>query len=202
MWNDTDVPLAVLITFRCYGTWLHGDERGSIDRHNNKYGAPKYPATEHWKEISSARLKRPPVKLDAARRKAVEMAIRETCEKRHWGLFAVNVRTNHAHSVLAIGDKDPELALIALKANATRIMRETGCWPYEHSPWSEKEVNADSGMSEALKTKLSMSLTDRAITFPTLIADRSVPGTVVTGALIPPLSHNVSQIPGRYGSRY
>ena len=32
MWNDTDIPLAYLISFRCYGTWLHGDERGSIDR--------------------------------------------------------------------------------------------------------------------------------------------------------------------------
>jgi hypothetical protein len=32
MWNDTDIPLAYLITFRCYGTWLHGDKRGSIDR--------------------------------------------------------------------------------------------------------------------------------------------------------------------------
>jgi len=32
MWNDTDLPLAHLITFRCYGTWRYGDERGSIDR--------------------------------------------------------------------------------------------------------------------------------------------------------------------------
>ena len=24
VWNDTDMPLAYLITFRCYGTWLHG----------------------------------------------------------------------------------------------------------------------------------------------------------------------------------
>src|SRR6185369_556860 len=30
MWNDTDIPLAYLITFRSYGTWLHGDDRGSI----------------------------------------------------------------------------------------------------------------------------------------------------------------------------
>ncbi len=33
MWNDTDIPLAYLITFRCYGTWLHEDERGATDRH-------------------------------------------------------------------------------------------------------------------------------------------------------------------------
>lgn len=138
MWNDTDTPLAVLISFRCYGTWLHGDERGSTDRHNNKYGTPKYPAIEHWNEISTARLKHEPVKLNASRRKAVEKAIRETCKKRGWVLLAINVRTNHIHCVVDMGDKDPELVLIALKANATRQMRENGCWTYEHSPWSEK----------------------------------------------------------------
>ena len=29
-WNDTGIPLAYLITFRCYGTWLHGDARGWV----------------------------------------------------------------------------------------------------------------------------------------------------------------------------
>ncbi len=37
-WNDTDTPLAYLITFRTYGTWLHGDERGSVDKNHNKFG--------------------------------------------------------------------------------------------------------------------------------------------------------------------
>jgi hypothetical protein len=36
MWNNTNLPLAYLITFRCYGTWLHGDERGSVDRFRNQ----------------------------------------------------------------------------------------------------------------------------------------------------------------------
>lgn len=36
--NDTDTPLAYLITFRTYGTWLHGDERGSVDKNHNKFG--------------------------------------------------------------------------------------------------------------------------------------------------------------------
>ena len=28
MWNDTDTPLAHPMTFRCYGTWLHGEAVG------------------------------------------------------------------------------------------------------------------------------------------------------------------------------
>lgn len=138
MWNDTDEPLAFLISFRCYGTWLHGDSRGSTDRHNNIYGAPKYSKVDHWREISNARLKNPPVKLNALRRNSVERAVRDTCEKRNWGLIAINVRTNHVHTVARIGGKKPSVGLNAFKANATRQMREDGCWPFDHSPWADK----------------------------------------------------------------
>lgn len=33
-------PLAYFISFRTYGSWLRGDERGWQDRRNNKYGTP------------------------------------------------------------------------------------------------------------------------------------------------------------------
>ena len=46
MWNDTDIPLAYLITFRTYGTWQHGDERGSVDREHNRYKSP-YASSNH-----------------------------------------------------------------------------------------------------------------------------------------------------------
>ncbi|HQZ97698.1 MAG TPA: hypothetical protein PLP21_15355 [Pyrinomonadaceae bacterium] len=138
MWNDTDTPIAFLITFRCYGTWLHGDERGSIDRHNNKYGSPKHPATPHWQQISEDRLKQPPVKLDSFRRTVVERAIRNVCEKRGWHLHTTNIRTNHAHSVVANPGKSSGIVLNAFKANATREMREAGCWLSDRSPWADK----------------------------------------------------------------
>ena len=138
MWNDTDTPLAFLISFRCYGTWLHGDERGSIDRHNNVYGTPKYEHRAHWNEISKQRLKHAPVMLDALRRKCVEMAIRECCERRGWLLHAIHVRTNHAHTVAAIGSRHPKIALNGFKANATRVMRQNGCWPYDRTPWADR----------------------------------------------------------------
>ncbi|HVF30380.1 MAG TPA: transposase [Pyrinomonadaceae bacterium] len=138
MWNDTDIPLALLITFRAYGTWLHGDERGSVDRHNNVYGAPRIAPSEHLKFISEARLKHAPVALDARRRNAIETGVRQTCTKRGWDLGAFNIRTNHVHVVVDAKAKDPDLVLIALKANSTRCMRENGCWAHEHSPWADK----------------------------------------------------------------
>lgn len=138
MWNDTDTPLAYLITFRCRGTWLHGDERGSVDRNNNRYGSPLIPAHARRHAASAANLKHPPVNLNAGMRRAVEDAIKETCGFRGWALYAVNVRTNHAHSVVNAGAIDPSKVLLALKANATRKMRETGVWSEDHSPWSER----------------------------------------------------------------
>ena len=40
--------------------------------------------------------------------------------------------------MIAAGGKHPDAVLTALKANATRIMKESGCWPHGHSPWAEK----------------------------------------------------------------
>ena len=100
MWNDTEIPLAYLITFRCYGTWLHGDSRGSVDRRNNQYGTPRIPEHKNWNAAGIANLKHPPVNLDAAMRASVEKAIRDTCGIRGWNLYATSVRTNHAHSVV------------------------------------------------------------------------------------------------------
>ena len=138
MWNDTDIPLAHLITFRCHGTWLHGDARGSVDRFHNRYKSPYIGPNQHWYRHNERILRREPVILDASRRTSVEAAIRETCNFRKWYLHAVNVRTNHVHSVVSIGSLKPERAMTAFKANATRQMRQDGCWQYEQSPWVEK----------------------------------------------------------------
>lgn len=138
MWNDTDLPIAYLITFRCYGTWLHGDERGSIDRFHNVYNSPLIAPNKKWHQHNLKSLKGKPVLLNAQQRSSVEKAIRETCEKRQWILEAINVRTNHVHSVVKIGEKKPEIALNAFKANATRQMREDKCWEKTTSPWADK----------------------------------------------------------------
>jgi len=138
MWNDTDIPLAFLITFRSYGTWLHGDERGSVSRFRNQYKLPRLPPEKKWVQTNTQRLHQEVVLLDAAQRCCVEVAARETCEIRGWHLYAINVRTNHVHSVVSIGEKKPEIALNAFKANATRKMRYSGYWQSELSPWADK----------------------------------------------------------------
>lgn len=138
MWNDTDIPLAFFITFRCHGTWLHGDERGSVNRFRNRYKMSRLPPEKNWIETNTQRLKSEIVTLSAVQRNVVEKAIHETCNLRKWHLHAVNVRTNHVHIVVSIGAKKPEIALNAFKANATREMRQNDCWKNEKSPWADK----------------------------------------------------------------
>jgi REP element-mobilizing transposase RayT len=66
------------------------------------------------------------------------MAIAACCKFRSWDLMAVNVRTNHTHVVADIGEKNPSIALNAIKANATRELRRANLWSHEVSPWSER----------------------------------------------------------------
>jgi len=138
MWNETDIPLAHLITFRCYGTWLHGDDRGSVDTSHNHYKTPYALPNQGRHQHNLGTLKGEPVLLNADQRASVEAAIRETCTIRKWPLHALNVRTNHVHAVVSVGDKNPELALNAFKANSTRQMRYDGNWRREHRPWVDK----------------------------------------------------------------
>jgi REP element-mobilizing transposase RayT len=138
MWNGTDIPLAIFITFRTYGSWLHGDERGSVNRFRNKFGTKYLPPEKKWLKVNRDRLNHRPVVLDGIQRKCVEAAVRETCRKRHWILLAINVRTNHVHIVVSIQETTPSAALNAFKANATRVMREHGRWNQKSSPWVDK----------------------------------------------------------------
>jgi len=140
MWNYTDIPLGYLISFRTYGTWLHGDKRGSIDRFHNHYRSPYLGPNDNWHKYNTQLLNAKPVLLNSMQRKSVEEAIRETCEIRRWSLHAVNVRTNHVHTVVT-ASRIPELVLNAFKANATRRLREDGLCVRAFSPWADKGSN-------------------------------------------------------------
>ena len=134
--QDRAQPLAYLITFRCYGTWLHGDERGSVDRRNyNRYGTPDMAANRKLLEDELAALENPAVMLNRAQRNVIELAIREVCEHRDYVLHPVNVRTNHVHSVVS-ASCTPEHVMDSFKAYATRKLREGGLLGRDIKPWA------------------------------------------------------------------
>jgi len=135
-WDDNEGPLAYLITFRTFGTWLHGDERYSVDRHGkNIYGTPKIAPNENLVEMMRGSMHEAGMKLDGPQRAIVESAIRAVCKIRSYGLFALNVRTNHAHSVVS-AFKKPESIMSAFKSNATRELRAAGLVSHDQVVWS------------------------------------------------------------------
>jgi len=130
------MALAYLITFRCYGTWLHGDDRGSADRHGAAgYGDPVVAPSALRQRWEQSRLRGQPFDLGPGAWPAVQHAVEDVCERRGWVLLAVNVRTNHVHAVVA-ADVAPEVVLNSLKTWATRRLRGTGLLAANAPAWS------------------------------------------------------------------
>jgi REP element-mobilizing transposase RayT len=128
-------PLAYLLTFCCYATWLPGDPRSYTDRHHNGLGLPRAEPSRGLRATMARRLPQPPYLLDAPARAAVEAAIREHCAHVGWPLHAVHVRTNHLHVVLS-GADPPQRMMNALKAWSTRRLRAEGLIGDDVKPWS------------------------------------------------------------------
>ncbi len=132
---STDRPLGYLITFPTYGTWLHGDERGSVDRNHNIPGTPLLDPAPARQRGEAERLKHGPVLLDAPHRTVVHQAIVDVVQHRGWTLQALNVRTNHVHVVVS-ADQTPERVMNVLKSWATRRMVEAGVLPAGQKAWA------------------------------------------------------------------
>src|SRR5258705_6722307 len=113
--DDNEFPLAYLISFRAYGTWLHGDKRGSTSRKQNKYGTPSIAPNLPLHQTEIKQLKHPPQQLDARQRPVVEQETsEESSTPAHW-LRAIYVRTHHGHTGVSAATK-PEPALHAFAA--------------------------------------------------------------------------------------
>jgi REP element-mobilizing transposase RayT len=128
-------PLAFFITFRCYGTWLHGDSRGSTDPQHNQPGEPLLPGNPAIHQRRSSGLRHPPMRLPNRHQKVVETTIREVCRHRVWELHALNVLADHVHVVVSARCR-PELVMNSFKSWPTRRMREAGLVAQDAKVWS------------------------------------------------------------------
>jgi REP element-mobilizing transposase RayT len=115
--------LAYFITFTTYGTWLHGDERGSTIREN---GTP-IAIDKHTGiyEHEHQKLNNDPVTLNLAKRQIVHETIIKHCNIRQWHLYAVHVRSNHVHIVVK-SNKPTDLTAKELMGWPTRMLRNNG----------------------------------------------------------------------------
>ncbi|MBN9493009.1 transposase [bacterium] len=128
--------LAYLITMRGYGTWLHGDERGSVDSGHRGYGSAPVATDKSLELMEASLLKTQPITFDRPRRTAIATSLFEVCQHKGWTLLASNVRTNHVHVVVAAAEVTPEFVMNTFKSWATRAMVASGALPHGTKAWS------------------------------------------------------------------
>jgi REP element-mobilizing transposase RayT len=114
-------PLAYFLTWTTYGTWLPGDGRGWVHKRGSARTPYREPDSERERRAVGLMPGRP-ARLDDVQRRRVDSAIRQTCRAKGWLLHALNVRTNHVHVVLSVGELRPERVMVTLKAWASRSL--------------------------------------------------------------------------------
>ncbi len=117
---------AYLLTWTTYGTWLPGDQRGWMDKHQPGVRQKAEPQ----REISARfRMTETAIILDNHQRRQAEESLIDTCAYRGWKLRAYSVATNHVHLVISIPDNlSPMESLRIFKSYASKTLNNN------HSP--------------------------------------------------------------------
>ena len=149
-------PLAYFLTWTCYGTWLHGDDRHSVDDNHNQPGTPHLRPNHARVALDRALMRHPPFVLSDHARDLCTSTITAHAEIRRWTLRALNVRTNHVHLVVACPPEvKPETAMEQFKAWCTRRLREAGLAQSDRPVWTEhgstRWINDNESLSKAVR---------------------------------------------------
>jgi len=94
-------PLAYHITFGTYGTRLHGDVRGTVDRRLNQPGDPIIGAEPDWEFMELNKLRFPPRVFDFQQRQLVEQLVPDVCVRGGWQLQARAAGKDDVHTLLS-----------------------------------------------------------------------------------------------------
>jgi REP element-mobilizing transposase RayT len=128
------MALAYFITFSTDGTWLHGCEKGSVDRQHHAFGTAWLDKDGERLNGEQRKMTQAPYVLDAARREVVCAAIVQLCAEKGWELLALHGRTNHVHIVAA--ERDPGRLMSDVKARASRELTRAGFDTPERIRWT------------------------------------------------------------------
>ena len=153
----TDQPLAYFITFSTYGTWLHGEVPGSVDRHHNEFGTPWLTPDSNRKSQVQARMSQEPYSLDEPRRTIVRDAIVAECQFRGWRLLALHVRSNHLHLVVT-ADREPEFVMRSCKSQASKWLNRAGFDNAERKRWTTHGSTKYLWTEESVAEKIDYTL--------------------------------------------
>ena len=135
------------LTWRTYGTWLPGDERGFVGTTlnndeersiENARGTPQTPAHPHLRNYAQRQMNGPPIRLRPRHAADVLGQLRETAEYRGWELLTASILSTHVHLVVGVdGDPDGGDILGDFKSYASRRLNRLFGKPPNGSWWSE-----------------------------------------------------------------
>jgi len=128
-------PIGYLITFTTYGTWLHGNQAGSVLKDKKNSGTKLLDAEPKLEKTEIATLQNTPFIMNFQHRRIVLEAILEVCRYRHWNAYAVHVRTNHVHAVVS-GKSPVERIMNDFKIYGTKALKKDASPPLPGKLWT------------------------------------------------------------------
>ena len=148
------IYVTYLLTFATFGSHLPGERDEIVNRKKNRHTDPFVEVDPHLAESVHRSISQRPYVLDLQRANAVLGAMLETCEFRGWFIYAIHVRTNHAHAVLE-GKAAPEKILNDLKSYASRRLNQLNLDPPETKRWarhgSTRYLNGERALAAAIR---------------------------------------------------
>jgi REP element-mobilizing transposase RayT len=170
------------LTWRTYGTWLPGDERGFVGTVveatgkrviRNAPGTPQEAPSAGLRDYARSIMRTDAVLLEPIHAAEMFAQFRETASTRGWALLALAVLANHVHVVVRVGG-DPNGAdvLRDFKCYASRRLNEVYGKPARGSWWSE------SGSRRVLRDETNVNAAVRYV--------REQEGALLIWAVAPP----------------
>lgn len=145
---------AYFITFTTYGTWLHGDPRGSVDSTHNVVGSPPLAPSPVELAARTRAMSEASFWLDTRTRAIVAEAITSLAEHRRWKIEAMYVGTNHVHIVVLAPLHTPQTVASQCKAWSTRAMKAVDLLQGRTRVWtkmaSTRYLNSDESRAAAV----------------------------------------------------
>ncbi len=134
-----------MLTWRSYGTWVPGDERG-YRQHGRALAAHAGLA-----RLSRERMQGNAIRFDADAKKLVRGAIGQ--EAKRWGekIEALAVFSNHVHVVVRYGGNPIDEFVAACKAAARLVLKRNG---YERRVWAKGYDKQFCFDEESLRAKI------------------------------------------------
>jgi REP element-mobilizing transposase RayT len=129
-------PLGYFLSWGTYGTRLHGDPRGTVDRTHNQRGDPVLGFdAERW-EFEKGRLRFPPVVLSRHQQLFAEELIPSICERGRWTYHTCACAPDHVHVILA-SPFDPGTIRRLIKRWLGQELSERWTLPQGATWWAE-----------------------------------------------------------------